>query len=227
VEGIKNFVKAIFFSPLPKELAGNYRPASTVAFLRGAYIGALLELSFCYPLLQNYFHFLQVRADELNSLSHGALRSANEGTQLYFHYILTLEYLIHPLSLVLLYLTIEGALRFLSIFFTGENYPSLILVAGLKVRRAIAASRSARNPSLPDEIRFEPDSEHILKILSCKPKDEWRELMTLEYRDEFFELAEISKSASAERPFGYYFRRKHPGAVIRKFIRFDPGTSHK
>lgn len=215
-----NFASAIVFSLLPSEWRRTNRPESTGWFLRAASFSAFLEFGFCFFLVRNFFSFLAYRAAQLNSLSNGALRSSGEGTQLYFQFIISVEYFIHPLSIALLYLTLEGAVRLLSIFIARENLPSLLAVLGLKIAKPLII-RQDNAKSIDDEVCFTPGSPYVLEISSSRPKPEWRNGMTLDYRGELFELAEINEQSSSKRPFKYRFTNKNPGTVIRQFVHFE------
>jgi hypothetical protein len=133
----RNFFEGIFYSLLPKEYWRSWRPSSTVDFARSAITSGLIECGgFLYLLVYGYFHFLAVRTHQLQ-----AVEGANEGTQLYFFSVLTVEYAFHPLSLLALCLSGEGALRSWAAFFTDEIVPSLpiklaaLTQAWLKMRR--------------------------------------------------------------------------------------------
>jgi hypothetical protein len=86
------FLSGIYYSLLPKAFWGSWAPASTFGFSRSALLSGLLEcLGLLYLLGIGYVHFLVIRVHQMQ-----AAASANEGTQLYFFSILTLEYAFHP-----------------------------------------------------------------------------------------------------------------------------------
>ncbi len=117
-----NFASDIFYSFLPKRRWKGQFPSSNAAMLSG-----IIESGLCaWLLLYRYLHFFPFHAQQLVRLSHGSISHANQGTQLYFGLVLSVQYLLfEPISLLLLYLTGEGLVRALAALATEEIIPSL------------------------------------------------------------------------------------------------------
>jgi hypothetical protein len=215
----RNFFEGIFYSLLPKEYWRSWRPTSTVDFARSAITSGLIECGgFLYLLVYGYFHFLAVRTHQLQPVE-----GANEGTQLYFFSVLTVEYAFHPLSLLALCLSGEGALRSWAAFFTDEIVPSLpiklaaLTQAWLKMRRM----EKSIGPDIPDLFERPPGMAYDIQISAQRPKDGWRVSITVAVEDEFYEVVRVETS-EVPRPFIYFLRRLLPGIVIRGAYRYDP-----
>jgi hypothetical protein len=116
------FILDVGYSLLPKRRWGDRSSSPTAASISG-----VLQAASCAGLLiYRYEHFFYSRAQQLIRLSQGAVSDANAGTQLYFASAITVEYLfLQPLSLLLLYLALEGLVRAAAAFLTEEILPTL------------------------------------------------------------------------------------------------------
>jgi hypothetical protein len=214
-----NFLCGIFYSYLPKELWGSWRPSSTVDFEHSALVSGLLERALSLTLLiQGYVHFLVIRTHQMQSVA-----QANEGTELYFMWILSVEYLFHPLSLIAIYLVAEGIVRSWAVFFTDEVIPSFpvklfILIADW---RKTQRQKASVGPPLPDLFERVQRQGYELQISSQLPKDGWRASLTVSVDGEFYEIARV-ETRNSDRRFVYLLRRLPAGSVIRGVYRYDP-----
>ena len=215
----RNFFEGIFYSLLPRDYWRSWRPSSTVHFARSAIASGLIECGgFLYLLVYGYFHFLAVRTHQLQ-----AVEGANEGTQLYFFSVLTVEYVFHPLSLLAICLSGEGALRSWAAFFMDEIVPSLpiklaaLTQAWLKVRRL----EKSIGPEIPDLFERPTGMEYDIQIFAQRPKDGWRVSITVAVDDEYHEIVRVETN-EGPRCFIYFLRRLPPGVVIRGTYRYDP-----
>lgn len=214
-----NFFTGIFYSLLPREFRGSWRPSSTVDFSRSTMVSGLLEcLGFLYLIAIGYVHFLGVRAQQMRAAS-----AANEGTQLYFFVIVTLEYAIHPLTLIGLFLAGEGALRAWAAFFTDEVVPSLPLklMALLRDRRLARKREAEIGPPIPDLVERMLGEDSELRVSSQMPKEGWRTGATIAVHDELYEVNRVEDCAGV-RPVRYVLRKFPKGKVIRGGYRYDP-----
>lgn len=214
-----NFLRGIFYSFLPKAYWRAWRPSSTVDFVRSALVSGLLEcaISLCLLIL-GYLHFLAIRTHQLRAAS-----EANEGTQLYFLVLLSFEYIFHPLSLIALFLTAEGALRSWSAFFTDEVIPSLPiqLIVVIQDRLEAKRKRESLGPDIPDLFERLAGEPVDLRVSACRPKDGWRVSIAVAVEEELYEIVKVETDASA-RPFVYSLRKLPAGAIIRGLCRYDP-----
>lgn len=118
-----NFILDLLYSFLPKRRWRGQSPSSIAAMFSG-----IIESLLCaWLLLYRYAHFFSFHARQLIQLSHGSIAHANQGTQLYFGFVLTIQYLFfEPLSLLLAYLAAEGFVRALAALVAEEIIPSLL-----------------------------------------------------------------------------------------------------
>src|SRR5262249_6986773 len=150
-------------------------------------------------LIHGYFRFIVVRTHQLQAAS-----DANESTQLYFLLLLTLEYAAHPLSLLAIYFTAEGALRSGAAFLTDEVVPSppLSIAAHGSAWRKRKKEKAWRGPAIADHFERLQGTSDELRICSQLPKEGWRASITVAVEGEFYEIARIETDQDV-RPFKY------------------------
>jgi hypothetical protein len=155
----------------------------------------------------------------------------------------------HPVTWVLVYVGLEGALRLCAGAFGGHScsiFPLFLadkIVFGPFRRRkdgsgaggnvssfAGAISERVRTAGLsevPDELCFTKDkSGEILEIRACRRKQDWTPPRTVRYLDGYYRL-EADSSAGGARPFLYRLRRLAagvPGRTVLYYAPADPVT---
>jgi hypothetical protein len=161
--------------------------------------------------------FLIVRERQLTGVA-----DANQGTQLYFAGILTLEYLFHPLTVVLAYLAAEGLVRVLAVWIGEEILPSFPakLASLIPVLWAREMEKRRAGVLVPDTLEQLDGSDGMIRIASCRPKDGWRENITIVLNDELYELTEQQRG-STPLCFVYILRRQARGKIIRAIRRYE------
>jgi hypothetical protein len=150
----------------------------------------------------------------------------------------------HPVTWLLAYLGLEGALRLCAGAFGGHScgiFPLFLadkIVFGPFRRRkegggaganvssfAGAISERVRTAGLsevPDELCFTKDeSGEILEIRACRRKQDWIPPRTLRYQDTYYRL-ESDSSVAGSRPFRYRLRRLPMGVPGRTVIFYAP-----
>jgi hypothetical protein len=153
----------------------------------------------------------------------------------------------HPLTWLIGYFGVEGAVRMLGaavsentlgVFplylvaraisrFTGrgaksrDSAPNILASAKSAVRTKLALSIL---PRVPDELRVtRNESEEILEIRACRPKEDWVPPRVVRYGDIYYRLEETSKG-TASRPFSYLLRRLPAGVPGRSVLLYQPET---
>ena len=213
-----NFFRGIFYSLLPKDYWRSWRPSSTVDFARSAMASGFLESAVSFSLLgRDYLHFFAIRARQME-----AATEANQTTQLYFLLLVTIEYVFHPLSLILLVLSGEGVLRFAAAFISDEVVPSLPIKLVFFVRDRLEARRKSRllGPEVPDLLEQLPGKDGGLRICAQQPKEGWRASISVAVDGEFYEITQV-ETGIGQRPFTYRLRKLPAGTVIRGMYRYD------
>jgi hypothetical protein len=134
-----------------------------------------------------------------------------------------MQYVIQPLTLVLVYFALEGLIRFTAAFVTGEIVPTvpLAVVAWLHGRVDEARAERALGERVPDAVEAVDSPDIQLRIRSCRPKESWDHLMTIFYQDEMYEVAEEERG-NLPRRFVYLLRRKPNHKVVRGTYHYDP-----
>lgn len=105
----------------------------------------------------------------------------------------------------------------------GEPSVWLGLRAGQGLRRAFAARnrRTRFGPERPDLLLHERGCD--LVVVSCRPKPEWNERITLQIGDRFFRL--IGQEERPDRGFeahAYRLREADPNEIFRGLVHYEP-----
>ena len=155
----------------------------------------------------------------------------------------------HPLTWLIAYAGVEGAIRMVAAVFASTNLGTLplflvgkFLAIGSGERRpgaARAAGYSEGNlssyveairekamvrgiPQVPDELVFigKPPDE-FLEIRSCRRKTDWEPPRTVRYQDTYYRLEGCS-GGGASRPFRYMLRKLSAGVMGRTVLVYSP-----
>lgn len=155
----------------------------------------------------------------------------------------------HPLTLLLGYCMIEGALRFCGSAFGEDSlgcFPLFLLdrvlfqpfrprnpASSMSSESAISSARSlagavrervwaARTGETEDELCFRTEgSDELLGISACRRKQDWIPPRVVRYEDTYYRLEE-SFSNKGPRPFGYRLRRLSAGVPGRSVLIYSP-----
>lgn len=151
----------------------------------------------------------------------------------------------HPLTWVIGYFCVEGAIRMCGAAFSDNLLGTLPLFVVDKAARlfsgesktaqeAPSAAASfigavsekileARVPASADEISVRKDgSEEILEIRASRKKVDWDPPRVVRIEDIYYRLEDCGKCAGP-RPFLYTLRRLSAGVMGRKVILYEPG----
>jgi hypothetical protein len=197
------------------------QPESTLRTLRAATWGGLAQFLLAGLVflvrLKSYFF---LRAHQLAP----RIAGSNETGQTIIAVIVVFEYSIHPVSLFLLYLAIEGLVRFMGGLITGEIVPSLLVSLGFRAADAFSRSRGQRRegPLLADILDSMPDGR--VRIVSPRAKAGWNASITIGLSGQWFEV-EREESGPPPRPFVYLLRPASPGKVLRRYEEYDTGSA--
>jgi hypothetical protein len=215
----------IYYSLLPKSYWGRWRPSSTVDLQRSAMMSGACEFLIGAMLLfRRFVPFVIARAHQLKPLAHG-----NQGTQLYLSGVLMAEYLVQPLSVLLVCLVGEGFVRWCAVWSVEDVLPSLPLKIASIVQARHERTRQEKRlgPIIPDVMDALKDREFAIRILSCRAKEGWRESVTIIVDEDLYELAKLG-TGTPTHPFEYLLRKYPPGKVIRGAYRYEGDSSvHK
>jgi hypothetical protein len=153
----------------------------------------------------------------------------------------------HPVTWLLAYLGLEGALRLCTGAFGGHSCGVLPLFLADKIvfgqfrRRQDGAGaganvasfagaiservRTAGLSEVPDELCFtRNESGEILEIRACRRKHDWTPPRTVRYLDGYYRLEADSRAGGA-RPFLYRLRRLAAGVPGRTVLLYAPADA--
>jgi len=222
------FLAASVVVLLPRQYRRSW-PWGSDEGLRGpAIFSGLAEAVISLTLvIVRYFAFLQWRvgtiADAALKRPAGDAALGSLPVQMGSGFVTLVEYALHPLTLLLIYFTIEGTVRLFAAWVAGECAGTLPLyVLGLGLDRAQAAWREhSMGPRVPDLVQHCVGISYDLSIASCRPKPAWNSMTTIEYSDEFYELYE-QRTGAPPRPYLYQLRKLTPGRMIRGIHHYHP-----
>jgi hypothetical protein len=214
-----SILRDFLLSFCPAGIRRQRRPGSQLTVLRSATWGGLAQLLLAALLLivRLKRHFV-LRAQQLGPHMAGS----NETGQAIVALIVVLDFLIHPLSLLLLYFAIEGLVRFAGGLITGEIVPNLLV--SLYFKTTDSASRSlARHSASPVADIADRLADGRIRICSASQKTGWNSSITIGIGGQWFEV-ESEEQASPPRTFVYILRPASPGKVLRGYQEYDAAS---
>ena len=154
-----NLISSMFLSLVPRPWRGRWAWRWEVDLVRGALVSGLLECLGCVAAYgARYLLFLQDRVGDMamqviakNAESVLDARSVQFG----MGFITMLDYMIRPVSMLLMYFVVEGLVRFAAALVSDEVVATLPLhlVACAQQRISKAAAERALGPRVVDEVQ--------------------------------------------------------------------------
>ena len=197
------------------------RPESPQRTLHAATWGGLAQffLAALAFIIQLKAYFVR-RAHELVPYIAGK----NEAVQTGAVIIVTLEYLLHPLASLSLYLAIEGLFRFMAGLVSAEVLPSFLVVLAIK-----AGNFSSRLSEQRQKMNLVPDTVENLadgriRIASGNAKNNWNASITIGMQGHWFEVESVEQGAPP-RVYVYLLRPAPPGKILRGYEEYDLGSA--
>jgi hypothetical protein len=217
---MQSLLRDLLLSYCPAAVRRSLLPASALTVLRSAVWSGLAQFMLAGLLflvrLQAYF---VLRAHQMAP----QLAGANDAVQAGATVVVALEYLIHPLAFFLLYLTIEGFIRFMGGLIAGEIVPSLLVYSGFRAADSLSRLRKRRAlPLLPDTLDHLPDG--CIRIASSAAKPGWNASATIGIDGQWMEL-EREEHGPDPRSFVYILRPASPGKILRGYQEYDAASA--
>jgi len=224
-------VISLFLGMILSLLPKRYRdrlPVSVEADLRHGAIASGLAVSLVglAVFILRYLSFIQYRVGDLGQRAiargqEGAL--ANEVVHFGMGAVAAAEYVLHPLTLLLIYFIVEGAARFLAALVTEEITGTLPLyvVAWVEDRLSQARAERALGQRVPDIVESVYSPDYDLRIFTCRRKRGWDRMMTVDWQEQFYEVMR-EEAGKPPHHFIYRLRKSPPGRVVRHVHRYDP-----
>jgi hypothetical protein len=212
-----SILRDFLLSFCPAGIRRQRRPGSQLTVLRAATWGGLAQLLLAalFLIMGLKRHFV-LRAQQLGP----HLAGSNETGQAIVALIVFLDFMIHPLSLLLLYLAIEGLVRFAGGMITGEIVPNLLLSLYFKTANSTSRSLARRHGPAPmaDIADRLPDGR--IRISCASQKTGWNSSITVGIGGKWFEV-ESEEQAPPPRAFVYVLRPASPGKILRGYQEYD------
>jgi hypothetical protein len=138
--------------------------------------------------------------------------------------VVFLEFLLHPLSLLLLYLAVEGFLRFMAGLVSGEIVPSFLVFLAFKAAKFQYRRREQQEIAnlVPDSLENLPDGR--IRISSARAKTNWNASITIGVGGAWFEV-ESTEHGAGPRMHVYCLRPAPQGKVLRGYEEYDVASA--
>jgi hypothetical protein len=155
----------------------------------------------------------------------------------------------HPLTWLIAFAGVEGAVRLVGAAFTetnlgtlplfladnlflklsGQSQPSTAKAAGYSEGNLSSYAGAIREkaifnrlPELPDELLISGNgTEEMLEIRACRRKEDWNPPRTVRYHETFYRL-EVFSEGLPPRPFRYSLRKLSAGVMGRTVLVYNP-----
>ena len=201
----------------PRSARHVWRPASLSRTLRSSTWGGLAQMLLAgLVLIVRLKSYLVLRTHQLASQAAGS----NETGQTIILIALLFEYLLEPFSLLLVYLAIEGTVRFAGGLINGEIIPSLMVSLFFKsselIRRMNARREERRLPA--DLLEYLPKGR--VQITSARVKTRWNGSITIGLHGQWFEV-EDERPGTPSYLVVYILRPVSPGKILRGYEEYD------
>jgi hypothetical protein len=220
------FLLSVVFSVVPLRYRQRYLVDPDLNVQRGALFSGVVEAVACALVLWlRYPPYVQRRIAEAaaavaktgggDRLAQGISAYSTAGLSLF-------EYIVQPVTLLLLYFVGEGLVRVTAAVVTGEVLPSLPLQLIAWTHRLGEGWKQERDlgPRMVDTVAPGESADHDLRIESCRPKP-WNLLTTVSYNGELYELAR-ELSGLPPRRFVYLLRRAPTSKLVRGLHHYSP-----
>jgi hypothetical protein len=215
--GMHSILRDFLLSFCPAAIRRQRRPGSQLTILRSATWGGLAQflLAALLLIIDLKRHFV-LRAQQFGPHMAGS----NETGQAIVALIVFLDFLIHPLSLLLLYLAIEGLVRFAGGLITAEIVPNLLVSLYFKTADSASRSLAHRRDAPPVADIADRLADGRIRISSASRKTGWNSSITVGIGGQWFEV-ESEEQAPPPRTFMYVLRPASPGKVLRGYQEYE------
>lgn len=211
----------IFATLLPARYRGHWLSDGNLDLRHGAILSSVFQFIVCGALLWiRYPAFLRARVAEMAGLAGDKTVSA------FIEYaagvMSVFQYMINPISLLLLYFIVEGGVRIFASVASNEVLPTLPLqlVAWAHDYGRLRYEERSMGERIADVVLPGVPGKYDLRIESCRPK-QWTRLTTIGWNDELYELDSEEQGAPPRR-YVYLLKKRPPGKVIRGLHYYRP-----
>jgi hypothetical protein len=217
---------SILVSLLPRRYRGYELGDGNLDVQRGAiFSGSLQFVLCCAALWARYPAFLRARLAEAaaaTSATAGSDRVVGGLVDFASSGLAILQYMFTPITLLLLYFVLEGAVRIFAVVASEEVLPTLPLqlVAWALEFGKIEYQEHEFGPRLADVVEPGVPGKYDLKVLSCRAKD-WNHLVTIRFNDQMYEV-QSEETGTPPRPYIYLLQLKPDEKIVHGLRDYDP-----
>jgi len=181
--------------------------------------GAAQFLLMAIVLIVQFKHFLILRLQQAAPHMDGV----NSTGEAVITVLFAIEFLFHPLSFFLLYVALEGGVRFIGGLVSSEVIPSLLVFLFFKISDSTSQSisRQRMGPLVADAVERLPDTR--IRIASAAAKAGWNSSVTIGIDGQWFEV-EREEHVQLPRPYVYVLRPTPPGKILRGYQEYTAST---
>src|ERR1700739_2546588 len=210
---MQSFLRDFLLSFCPAKVRQTWRPSSQLTVLRSAMLGGSAQLVLAtLVLIVQFKHYIIARFQQIAPHMAG-VNSTGEAVITIF---VVFEFLFHPLSLFIVYLAFEGAVRFIGSLITAEIVPSLLVFLFFKLSASMSHSINRKRMGTPVEDAVERLPDSRIRIASAAVKGGWNSSVTIGIGGDWFEV-EREDHAQPPRPHVYFLRPAPPGKILRGY----------
>ena len=234
MESVKAFLKLMLLSFLPARYRGASALTEVEALRWPTMLSGLLQASVCAGI--NFLRLVNTQQFRVGDLGQRVLDAghdtalADQRLQFGMGFVSLMEFLIHPVSLILIYFMFEGLVRYVAALAAKQSVATLPLhlIAMVHGRFDKKGEARALGDRMIDLVEKGDGSEYALRISSSRPKPNWDRLMTIQYDEQLYEMTE-HKEGKPPRRFVYLLRKMPAGKIVRGLhhYRRDEGLDQK
>jgi hypothetical protein len=211
----------VLLSFCPEAVRKTFRPESSLLTLRAAtWTGLFQFLLLAYLAALRYKTFFFTRTQQLAPHIAGASETVQAGAAI----VISLEFLLYPVSILLIYFAMEGFIRFMGGLITSEIVPSLPVTVAFRLDNAIKRRRQDRQNRLLPSDTIEILSGDRLRIAAASPKVRWNQSITIGVRGQWYEV-DAQEKGTAQRRFVYVLRPAPVSKVMRGYEEYDADSA--
>lgn len=214
-------ILGVFLSLLPVRYRSHFGWEAVPS--RSAVISGVLELVGCLGiLLWRYIEFANRRVVGMpDEVTLGAVEQGGQTALMGMGLFVLAEYLVQPLTLLILYFAIEGLTRMAAAIVSAEIVPTLPLqLVSLAHGAALRKKKERDLGPLVEDIVQKGSGEFALTIATCRPRP-WSTMTTIEYAGQMYELVSEQKGV-APRRWIYVLRKRPESKIVRGLYRYQP-----
>ncbi len=209
------YIVGPFVTFLPKRWRESVFPFEDGAVARAAIISGVLEAVLgLVAVVVWYSMFVTMASQAVSRSPHPGAGSSFIGP---FAFI---WFLINPITWVVGYFGLEGAVRAVAALANGDVYGTLpLFLFDSFFRRSQPAA--PETPVIADEL-LPGNKTCDMRIASCRAKADWQYPFTIRYQGTYFQIVSCLELRGGLRPYVYSLRRLPHGEIARGLRDYEP-----